>query len=95
MDRIREENASLQQKIENVDNPKSPSTPAEVVRKEAELEKMRKTMAQQLSEFDNMKRKLMQDLQERCERVVELEISLDEAREAVIPHLLLSQIGKE
>ena len=40
-------------------------------------------MAQQLAEFDTMKKKLMRDLQNRCEKVVELEISLDETREQV------------
>lgn len=42
---------------------------------------MRKSMAQQLAEFDTMKKALMRDLQSRCERVVDLEISLDETRE--------------
>ncbi|KAI8899069.1 P-loop containing nucleoside triphosphate hydrolase protein [Globomyces pollinis-pini] len=46
-----------------------------------EVEKMRKTMATQLLEFDAMKKKLMRDLQNRCEKVVELELSLDETRE--------------
>lgn len=46
-----------------------------------EMERVRKTMTQQLSEFDVMKRSLMRDLQNRCEKVVELEISLDESRE--------------
>lgn len=40
-----------------------------------------KTVAQQMAEFDVMKKSLMRDLQNRCERVVELEISLDETRE--------------
>ncbi|KAG0138003.1 P-loop containing nucleoside triphosphate hydrolase protein [Tuber indicum] len=40
-----------------------------------------KTVAQQIAEFDAMKKSLMRDLQNRCERVVELEISLDETRE--------------
>jgi kinesin family member 5 len=40
-----------------------------------------KSIAQQISEFDLMKKSLMRDLQNRCERVVELEISLDETRE--------------
>lgn len=40
-----------------------------------------KTVAQQMAEFDAMKKSLMRDLQNRCERVVELEISLDETRE--------------
>jgi len=34
-----------------------------------------------MAEFDQMKKNLMRDLQNRCERVVELEISLDETRE--------------
>lgn len=34
-----------------------------------------------IAEFDAMKKSLMRDLQNRCERVVELEISLDDARE--------------
>jgi kinesin family protein 5 len=42
---------------------------------------MRKTMAQQLVDFEMMKKALMRDLQGRCERVVELEMSLDETRE--------------
>lgn len=46
-----------------------------------EMERVRKSMAQQLSDFDTMKRSLMRDLQNRCEKVVELEISLDESRE--------------
>lgn len=40
-----------------------------------------KTLQQQITEFDAMKKSLMRDLQNRCERVVELEISLDDARE--------------
>jgi kinesin family protein 5 len=40
-----------------------------------------KSVQQQIAEFDNMKKSLMRDLQNRCERVVELEISLDETRE--------------
>lgn len=40
-----------------------------------------KSVQQQIAEFDVMKKSLMRDLQNRCERVVELEISLDETRE--------------
>jgi len=40
-----------------------------------------KTLQQQIADFENMKKNLMRDLQNRCERVVELEISLDETRE--------------
>lgn len=56
-----------------------------------ELENMRKqssngvngnkSVHQQLADFDSMKKSLMRDLQNRCERVVELEISLDSTRE--------------
>ena len=40
-----------------------------------------KLVQQQIADFDVMKKSLMRDLQNRCERVVELEISLDETRE--------------
>ncbi|KAI5210086.1 kinesin-domain-containing protein [Aureobasidium subglaciale] len=40
-----------------------------------------KSLHQQLADFDAMKKSLMRDLQNRCERVVELEISLDSTRE--------------
>ena len=46
-----------------------------------DLERIRRTMATQLAEFETMKKSLMRDLQDRCEKVVELEISLDETRE--------------
>ncbi|SDA00121.1 BZ3500_MvSof-1268-A1-R1_Chr9g10456 [Microbotryum saponariae] len=46
-----------------------------------DMERVRKSMAAQLAEFDTMKKNLMKDLQNRCERVVELEISLDETQE--------------
>ncbi|RCI04814.1 hypothetical protein CU098_002774, partial [Rhizopus stolonifer] len=48
--------------------------------KERELERMRKSMAQELADFETMKKVLMRDLQSRCEKVVELEITLDETR---------------
>ncbi|KXS99261.1 hypothetical protein AC578_6189 [Pseudocercospora eumusae] len=56
----------------------------------SELEALRKqamnganggTLSKQLSDFDAIKKSLMRDLQNRCERVVELEISLDSTRE--------------
>jgi len=40
-----------------------------------------RTVEKQIADFDVMKKSLMRDLQNRCERVVELEISLDETRE--------------
>ncbi|KAI8983999.1 kinesin heavy chain [Mycotypha africana] len=51
-----------------------------IEQKEKELEKMRRSMAQELAEFETMKKVLMRDLQSRCEKVVELEITLDETR---------------
>ncbi|KAK5710493.1 hypothetical protein LTR17_018849 [Elasticomyces elasticus] len=56
----------------------------------ADLEAMRKQAlngghagmnTKQLADFDTIKKSLMRDLQNRCERVVELEISLDSTRE--------------
>lgn len=46
-----------------------------------EMERIRRTMTSQLADFDTMKKSLMRDLQDRCEKVVELEISLDEMKE--------------
>jgi len=40
-----------------------------------------KSIEQQIADFDVMKKSLMRDLQNRCERVVELEMSLDDARD--------------
>lgn len=39
------------------------------------------SLHKQLADFDTIKKSLMRDLQNRCERVVELEISLDSTRE--------------
>ncbi|KAI8875976.1 kinesin heavy chain [Backusella circina FSU 941] len=49
--------------------------------REKELERMRKSMAKELADFETLKKALMRDLQTRCEKVVELEMSLDETRE--------------
>jgi kinesin family protein 5 len=46
-----------------------------------DLERTRKAISVQLAEFDGVKKSLMRDLQNRCEKVVELEIQLDEIRE--------------
>lgn len=51
-----------------------------VEQKEKELERMRKSMAQELADFETMKKVLMRDLQSRCEKVVELEITVDEIK---------------
>ncbi|PWN30366.1 kinesin-domain-containing protein [Jaminaea rosea] len=54
---------------------------AQLLETAKEMERVRKSMAGQLSDFDQMKKSLMRDLQNRCEKVVELEISLDESKE--------------
>ncbi|KAI9489113.1 kinesin heavy chain [Zychaea mexicana] len=59
----------------------APAGTGDLSEKEKDLERMRKSMAQQLADFEVMKKALMRDLQNRCERVVELEMSLDETRE--------------
>ncbi|KAG6850993.1 hypothetical protein H0H93_004480 [Arthromyces matolae] len=46
-----------------------------------DLERTRKAITVQLAEFDGVKKSLMRDLQNRCEKVVELEIQLDEMKE--------------
>ncbi|KAL7422147.1 hypothetical protein Q5752_002790 [Cryptotrichosporon argae] len=46
-----------------------------------ELERSRKQHETQFAEFDIIKKSLMKDLQNRCEKVVELEMQLDEVRE--------------
>ncbi|PVF98921.1 kinesin-domain-containing protein [Serendipita vermifera] len=46
-----------------------------------DLERTRKAIAVQLAEFDGVKKSLMRDLQNRCEKVVELEIQLDDIKE--------------
>ena len=60
------------------------------IRLRTELESLRKqtlngangaSLNKQLADFDTIKKSLMRDLQNRCERVVELEISLDSTRE--------------
>ncbi|KAF9579474.1 hypothetical protein BGW38_004251, partial [Lunasporangiospora selenospora] len=53
----------------------------DMTERERDMERIRKTMAQQLADFEVMKKALMRDLQNRCEKVVELEMALDETRE--------------
>lgn len=71
-----EENQQLRTQIENLQrSAKAAST------KGVHSSHNGKTVQQQIADFDVMKKSLMRDLQNRCERVVELEISLDETRE--------------
>lgn len=63
-----EENARLRSEVETL-------------RKQAPNGTNGATLSKQLADFDTIKKSLMRDLQNRCERVVELEISLDSTRE--------------
>lgn len=56
-------------------------TSKDMADKDREIERIKQTMAQQLADFDVMKKALMKDLQDRCERVVDLEMNLDQTRE--------------
>ena len=72
-----DENRRLRASVEDLERrSKTPSTNGIPV-----LPMNGKTVQQQIADFDIMKKSLMRDLQNRCERVVELEISLDETRE--------------
>lgn len=42
-----------------------------------DLERQHKAVAQQLSDFDTMKKSLMRDLQDRCEKVMRSSLSLE------------------
>jgi len=54
---------------------------------EGQLADLKEQLAKQGHEYEELKVSLMKDLQNRCEKVVELQINLDEARENY--HLLL------
>lgn len=73
MERKEEENQRLRASIEDLQHSKIPSMNGSSTNN--------KIVQQQIADFDIMKKSLMRDLQNRCERVVELEISLDETRE--------------
>ncbi|ORX73964.1 kinesin-domain-containing protein [Linderina pennispora] len=50
---------------------------------EREMQAMRRDMAQRILEYDTMRKSLMRDVQNRCEKIIELEMALDESREQV------------
>ncbi|GAA6032440.1 hypothetical protein JCM8097_008176 [Rhodosporidiobolus ruineniae] len=79
LDQVRSANAELERAFKittaSIEGGKSLEEAAK------DMERQHKAVAQQLADFDAMKKSLMRDLQDRCEKVVELEISLDEARE--------------
>ena len=68
---------------DDVDNPQSTgSSPRKDSKADgANSELIHHLMSKHLAEFDTMKKALMRDLQNRCEKVVELEIMLDESSE--------------
>ncbi len=70
-----EENQALRDKVDTLERQLKSGGSANGVSKSG------KSVNEQIAEFDHMKKNLMRDLQNRCERVVELEISLDETRE--------------
>ncbi|KAI9502736.1 P-loop containing nucleoside triphosphate hydrolase protein [Coemansia spiralis] len=51
--------------------------------KEREMHAMRREMAQRILEYDTMRKSLMRDVQDRCEKIIELEMALDDARSQV------------
>ncbi|KAF9112249.1 hypothetical protein BGX27_003722 [Mortierella sp. AM989] len=80
---LRRGNEELKERVERQGNHTSSGLweGKDMTERERDMERIRKTMAQQLADFDVMKKGLMRDLQSRCEKVVELELSLDETRE--------------
>ncbi|KAJ2751313.1 hypothetical protein H4S06_004168 [Coemansia sp. BCRC 34490] len=51
--------------------------------KEREMHMMRREMAQRILEYDTMRKSLMRDVQNRCEKIIELEMALDDARSQI------------
>ncbi|GAB7366791.1 hypothetical protein MBLNU230_g0742t1 [Neophaeotheca triangularis] len=70
LSRQREDNARLRADLENLRNNSN-----------ATANGSQQQQQKALTDFDSIKKSLMRDLQNRCERVVELEISLDSTRE--------------
>ncbi|KAJ2377612.1 hypothetical protein GGI05_006845 [Coemansia sp. RSA 2603] len=51
--------------------------------KEREMQALRRDMAQRIFEYDTMRKSLMRDVQNRCEKIIELEMALDDSRNQV------------
>ncbi|KAJ2782470.1 hypothetical protein GGI15_002900 [Coemansia interrupta] len=51
--------------------------------KEREMHALRRDMAQRIFEYDTMRKSLMRDVQNRCEKIIELEMALDDSRSQV------------
>ncbi|KAJ1989687.1 hypothetical protein H4R33_001981 [Dimargaris cristalligena] len=59
----------------------SSTDPASLAQRERDIEILKKSMMNKLKEFDVMRKAMMRDLQMRCEKIIELEVALDEARD--------------
>lgn len=81
--RLQKENHELQSKqpitLTSVGAEKTNSDGSAIQEVAAAQEKIQ-SMQSHIEQFESMKTALMKDLQDRCERIVELEISLDQAR---------------
>ncbi|KAJ2653418.1 hypothetical protein IWW40_000472 [Coemansia sp. RSA 1250] len=91
---LRSENRELAAKVEQLEEEKAKQEGGAVVigggdvtaatehamLKEREMGIMRREMAQRILEYDTMRKSLMRDVQNRCEKIIELEMALDEQR---------------
>ncbi|PRP86919.1 hypothetical protein PROFUN_03667 [Planoprotostelium fungivorum] len=77
MQALRVENEELQKAISGEDNDNKTTDN----RVEKELKSLRDREKQKVMEFDTLRSALIKDLENRCQKVVELEICLDEARD--------------
>jgi kinesin family protein 5 len=50
-----------------------------------ELATVKERTGRSMTEFETLRTALMRDLQNRCEKVIDLEMALDEAREVCAP----------
>ena len=80
MRRLHETNAELLQQLDVLQRDKDVAR-RNNEQQEGELRALRDQLEMQIRSFDNFKESLLKDLQERCEKVIDLELSLDESRE--------------
>ncbi|KAJ1727747.1 hypothetical protein LPJ61_004416 [Coemansia biformis] len=88
---LRSENRELQAKIEalveksklEIGGGDATAAAEHAMRKEREMTAMRRDMAQRILEYDTMRKSLMRDVQNRCEKIIELEMALDEKRSQI------------
>lgn len=92
---LRGENRELQAKVDSLEDEMKKKTllmegSSDVVAatehaqlKERELHAMRREMVQKMMEYDTMRKSLMRDVQNRCEKIIELEIALEDSRNQV------------